>query len=315
MDFQQGVFERFKTTSTIHLGAYQTNLPEGVVVEFDGITLKFGGESYNVPAMKGAVTAKWLVPVSDNVSRYVPKPAGVKVRPAQPTKDSDPQGMTVEVSSDEQEVIGDYKQVMDARRASASQAAMTTPAPQAAPMAPPPKSQAIITPSEEPPVEVEYDLPSKTSGGMEVVHEQEGVPVARVFSPAVKKTVLTSVSQAEQATRDLDGVNGRPARVAQKVAHAIPGINERGPGGASGDVSETKVGDSLEDILPDAATAAPPAEKFDWDKSVHWRKRVGKALEYADKPDILKQILAVEAPSVVGYIKSEMARKGLPFPA
>lgn len=309
MDFQQGTFVKLRVTSKVHLGAFQVDLPEGAIVEFDGQTVHYGGASYNVPAVRGAVTAGWLVPEDDNVSRYIPKPAGVHVRPATPGAKGDKEPMMVETTSDEEEVVGNYETQMDDRREAARVAASTTP--QKLPAK-------AVTVSQPDPLPVEVEYPSEPEeGGMQVVSgdDQEAVPVARFGTPAVQKNKFNSVSEMAQEAAKLDS-SGRTVKV-QKLAHARPSatqaegedINAR-TGGATGDVSEAKSGDDLEEILPDALSTGRP-QAFSWDKSGHWRKRVEKALEYADKPDVLRQILEVETASVVGHLKSELARRGI----
>lgn len=47
-------------------------------------------------------------------------------------------------------------------------------------------------------------------------------------------------------------------------------------------------------------------EAFEWDKTIHHTKRVKKALEYRDKPKILRKILAMETPSVAEKINAAL---------
>lgn len=318
MDFQSGVFVRYKALSKIHLGSIQQDLFEETVVEFDGQTLRMGGKEYEVPALRGAVTMKWLVPVNDNVSRYISQPSGVRVRPAQPGRDGF-DAMAVETTADE-DVVGTLKESQN-HRAEALRSANTS-------------LKATVTKAEDPPEEIDYGLdaaavetpapkpaprpafttPVKTMMQVVAGDEQEAVPVARFGTPASQKVVLSDISQA---VNKFDG--GRTAKVekigsvkkSQTVAEGTP-IDDR-PGGTTGDVTETRSGETLEELLPDAASAGSPS-KFAWDKSIHWRKRVAEALDYVDQPVVLKHILDIEDPSVVKHIKSELVRKGLPVP-
>ena len=329
---------KFRITSKLHLGAFQVDLPEGAIVEFDGQTVKWGGTSYNAPAVRGAVTAGWLVPEADNVSRYIPKPAGVRVRPAQPGAGNTRDSMEVETTSDEEEVVGNYKDMMDDRRETARQGAVSTPPVRVG-------SSAVTVSQPDPdPVEIEYgdegDEVEATpvlaaprplpTGGMKVMkgdEDQGGIPVARFGTPAVQSLKLAEGAQAStQISQEMAKLSGGRTAKVQKLAHGRPQttqitegtpIDDR-PGNTTGDVTETRTGETLEDLLPDAASSGlPPAAKpeFDWDKSGHWRKRVEKALEYADKPKILRQILAVETASVIGHLKSELTRRGIKIPS
>jgi len=233
--------------------------------------------------------------------------------------------MSLDTTADE-DVVGTLKESQD-HRAEALKNANTS-------------LKATVTKSEDPPEEIDYGLdgatvetpapaprpaarpafttPGKTTMQVVTGDEQEAVPVARFGTPASQKVVLSDSSQAAQAVSKLDA--GRTAKVeklgsvrpkSQTVAEGTP-IDDR-PGGMTGDVTETRSGETLEDLLPDAATAGAPS-KLSWDKSIHWRKRVAEALDYVDRPEVLKQILALEDPSVVKHIKSELARKGLPVP-
>ena len=189
-----------------------------------------------------------------------------------------------------------------------------------------------VTQSEEAPEEIDYGLgnpvaqaapahPTTGKVAMKVVQDdQDATPVARFGNPAVQKVILSDGSQAAREIGKLDG--GRVTKV-EKLATKAPSqtvitegtsIKETS-GGTTGDVTEMHTGDTLEALLPDALVAGASLPKFDWDKSIHWRKRVAAALAYADKPETLKQIFACEEPSVVKHVKSELERKGLVIPA
>ena len=156
---------------------------------------------------------------------------------------------------------------------------------------------------------------------MEVISDdasnQESEMVATIKTPAKQKTLLTDSSAAAAAISKLE--NSPPPKV-QKVAQteesAAPepteDIKTPGPGGATGDVSEAQAGDDLTDIMPDAAaTTVPTPVNLKWDRSVHWRSRVQKAVsEYSDNPAALRQILSQETPNVAKHIRSELARAG-----
>jgi hypothetical protein len=328
MDFQQGTFLKFKVTSPrIHLGAYQVDIPEGAVVEFDGQTLKWGGESYNVPAIKGAVVAQWMVPVGDNVSRYIPKPAGVKVRPAKGGTEGS-QAMEIETTSDEEEVVTDYKATMDKRREDARLANIT--------QSEDPADGVQVSSSNDTPIEIpepkafEAKTITVDSGDeREVAHmqnstftktaidasENEGVAIARFDSPAKQKTLLSDGAQAAREVNRLENSGAAKLIKTAKVAvEPVEGedINFR-KNGATGDVSEARAGMELEELMPDALSTGKP-QPFDWDMTVHWRKRVALALTYVDRPEILKQILAVEAPTIAHFLKTELDKRGIVLP-
>lgn len=328
MEFQQGVFLKFRLTSKLHLGSVQVDLPEGAVIEFDGMTVKWGGASYNVPAVKGAVAAGWLVPVEDNVSRYIPKPAGVRVRPT--TGENTKEAMEVETSSDEEEVVGSYKDTMDRRREEARVAAASSM-----------ESKVVVVPDETIIEEVPEFHPTKSSftvsqqlettpkkyaverdpADTEVStrgahgfnktaqaesEEDAGVPVMRFKTSAVQKTVLDSEAKVMSEIKRLENQSVKVEKLVKPATHAEGEDIKSRKGDASGDVAEARSGMELEELLPDAISTGKP--KIDWDMDIHWRKRIAKALTYTDRPETLKQILAVEAPKVADFLRAELKK-------
>jgi hypothetical protein len=81
-----GVFRDFRATVQFHLGKIQQDVKKGVVVQFDGTTLKLDGVSHPYPELRSAIREGWLALVGANVSDYVPQSANVQVRAAQAGK-------------------------------------------------------------------------------------------------------------------------------------------------------------------------------------------------------------------------------------
>lgn len=297
MEFKQGKFFKFRVASPrIHLGAVQVDLPEGAIVGFDGQTLEWGGTTYNVPALKGAVTAGWLVPQNDNVSRYVPKSAGVKVRPAQGNQEG--KLMEIETSSDEEEVVEDYKVKMDKRREDARRANMISQPDEPEGIEISGGHDDMLLEAPEPvgfDSQIKFDV--ETEEEREVAHvgknkaftktvvpedaSSEGTPIARLASPKTRTVldgeakVVSAIASAERTKKVEKLVTAKTVLEAKKIAKV-------------------------------AAT-----EKFAWDLSLHWKKRVALALKYADRPDILEQIMEVETPTVIEFLKAELSKRGI----
>lgn len=351
--FETGVFKPYRFTSDVHLGAIAQNVPAGTIVQYDGSVMQWGGQTYTIPQLQAGIRIGWLVPAEDTTSVYRPQPAGVRVRPAQSAGSDRGEPMQMEEASEEEQIVGTVAGVQerreDAQKAGATRIqrpVQAPPAPQpAAPVAeyedaphppedmtdttPVPKeASASVTVSSPVPVEVEYVTPppppaptptltTKVGRTMEVITEdavnQDAEPVARVFSPAKQKTIVTDSSAAAQAVSRLD--NSPPPKP-QKLAKAqapSQDIRVPGPHGATGDVSEAKSGDDLTDLLPDAATVPlpPGTPNIQWDRNQHWRSRVQQAIEvYGDDPGALRQILAQESPNVAKHIRAELARNG-----
>lgn len=360
-EFVQGTFKRYRLTSKLHLGSVQVDLPADAIVDFDGTTLNWGGTTYNVPAVKGAVVNGWLVPARDNVSQYIPKPAGVRVRPAQTDGNTSKETLAIETISDEQEVVGNYKDRMDGRREDARLAAAesdsnykVTVTPQDLPVeiapfrpkvayetedeevlvgrvnsptgaerpqpkvtpAQPPKMKMAISSDDERIVASRGDSGFAKTGGVVVSEDNGAVPVARFSNPAKQTTLLADGAHAAREINRLDNGVPKVERLVQKPTTQITEGEDlkSHPGGTTGDVEHARSGSDLEELLPDALSAGKP-KSFDWDMSVHWRTRVTKALAFADKPEALRAICAMEIPSVVKSIKVELAKKGISVPA
>lgn len=77
-----GTFRSFRATVRFHLGKIQQDILKDDVLEFDGTTLKLGGNNHALPELRSAIKAGWLSPVESTLSDYVPQSANVKVRPA-----------------------------------------------------------------------------------------------------------------------------------------------------------------------------------------------------------------------------------------
>lgn len=103
--FTPGQFQKFRATTTVHLGPIGRDLNEDVVVEFDGITLKMEGETFSMPTLKGGVLGGWLVPAADTTTTYMPQPAGIQINAADQTK-AQPASRQASVVSQEEQVVG-----------------------------------------------------------------------------------------------------------------------------------------------------------------------------------------------------------------
>ena len=79
--FKRGTFTKLRANSVIHLGRLERNIYEGEVVEYDGLQLKFGGQTTEMPELKAGVKRGWLSIVEETpaaeeevVKKEVPAP-------------------------------------------------------------------------------------------------------------------------------------------------------------------------------------------------------------------------------------------------
>jgi len=149
---------------------------------------------------------------------------------------------------------------------------------------------------------------STTEGGGEV--SGEGETVGKIATPARQRTTLTDTSAAQQ---EINRLSNNPPPAVTKTATA------------TGDVDEAIVGDTLEDVLPNAATASSTTPKktaktakskvvtlsngVEWDMGRHWRTRGRDATKsYGSDTETLSLIQAVEVPSVVKMITERLSK-------
>lgn len=338
MEFQQGTFQKFKATTKVHLGSIQQDIMEGGVVEYDGSSLKIGGQAYNVPSVAGAIKLGWLVPVADNISRYIPQPAGVQVHAAKSASQGRGQAMTIEPAMDDEQEVGTLAHSNAKRDAAlagqnpaAGQQRPQVARPQAKQAAVEPTKKKYVVEHEDPPEEIEFDTSADDDGdfdvGMEADDSQNAGarPVARLGS-ATQKTILTDVGAASKAMNAAESGGLKVKKLAKisrtnEDAKGGTNINQKHASGATGDVNEMMSGDDLAAILPDAVSSGTPRAgvvrqgddgdtRLAWDKSLQWRQRVKKAVEeYGHDNNAIKQILEVEDPAVVKFIKAGLGRK------
>lgn len=148
---------------------------------------------------------------------------------------------------------------------------------------------------------------------MEVISDKadnEGAQsIGKISTPARQTTTLTDSSQASRMINQLDNTPPKKVKLTEKTA--------------SGDVTETMVGDDLTEILPNAATTtvkktanksnskvvkvATPVGEINWDMSVHWTKRAQTIIDdYSSNEKVLEAILAVESKGVKKRVRSSI---------
>jgi hypothetical protein len=290
MEFQPGTFVQFKAICTIHLGSVEkgTNLQPGNVIEYDGSTTRISGKDYNIASIAGAIRVGWLVPLTDNVSRYVPQPAGVQVRPATSASQERGATMVIEKAVDDERQVGSLDE-SNARRKEAlnnqfnghaqvqatpetAAQAQVQPVSQvrvATQQVPEPKKYTVVY--EEAPLEVTYPMgqavQSKTVDPRTIRVDDSNNAGARPVAqlrPAKMDPVNVLSDDYRTVLSKLDPVHGSSPVVAKVVApvsrtnaDAVGGIpiNQTHSTGATGDVAVATWADDLEGLLGDSAVS------------------------------------------------------------
>ncbi len=141
----------------------------------------------------------------------------------------------------------------------------------------------------------------------------DGQTVAKISTPARQRTKITDTSAAQSEINRLDNT---PPPMVKKIA--------------TGDVEEAIVGETLEDILPEAVSSSTPtptskttkttktasttkvvklSNGIEWDMGRHWRTRGRDATRtYGGDAETLDLIREVEVPSVTNMIDDRMAQ-------
>ena len=154
-----------------------------------------------------------------------------------------------------------------------------------------------------------------------------GVAVGRILSPTTTSFVATDSNTSSTAIqRTQEGKSLRVERFQtdeQVVGNVSEGATTKVA--ATGDVQEAQAGDSLEEILPDAAKGPEPEvykrpeddpvyaamkaviPDFEWDRDRPMKVKVAAALKYIENPQYLKAILAVESTTAQEAIKKALA--------
>jgi len=268
MQYTKGEFHTFRTITKIHLGAISENLMEGEEVDFDGFTMRRGGDAHSMHSLRGAVKAGWLVHQDSAETQYVPQPAGVVVHRADGMNNDE---IALGMLAEENVNVGTIQEVR--------------------PQGAPPTHRA-----------------TKAGELHTQANDAEGVVVAR-FKSAAKQEAVTVGKDDRRVVQTLD--NKSKVEV-EKIARAV----------ATGDVQEPIGGDSLEDLLPEAASTGTPdpgvvkdGERvetasdlgliqqfipgFEWDLNVQWRKRAKIAADqYSQIPAVINYIMSVETDAV-----------------
>ena len=99
-------FKTYRAVTKIHLGQIERDLYEGDLVEFNGQTVKIGGESFQLSSLRAAVSKNWLVDASDTTAKYVPQSANIGVRKASEAGEESSEKSVIKTVNDEEKVVG-----------------------------------------------------------------------------------------------------------------------------------------------------------------------------------------------------------------
>jgi hypothetical protein len=280
-------FLDYRAVREVRLAVLEKKLAIGQIVGFNGVQVRFGDTLKDYPEFAAAIKAGWVVHASSDIRQAAPTPADIKMhKPISNSTTREEVGMPV-VSPDE-------KDVAPSRR--------TTVAP--TPHAPRPVSKTSSLESDGVEVGRFKTKPSSTiqlgtttpttepTGGLEVSYER----------------LLGKVSDSYAEFID----NTPPAPDVEFGARAKFGSGSSSFGGEEDGEVVGRIGSNPQPSVPSPqnVTYAPQdadvklaairmlIPNFEWDLSLHWRKRAAKAAALKDNLMVFVSILSIETDAV-----------------
>ncbi len=218
--YKKGDFRSYRAVTKVHLGAIEDNLEEGEVVEYDGQTMKRGGDEHQIATLRAAIKVGWLVPEEQEGGEYVPQPADIIIHDAESTGQDRGEGRRMGTAYDEEKDLGNRKDIRAGKTASEGA----------------PTGAKVMTEAEE--AQIGATTTAVTEAG------QEGEVVGR-FKSSAKGGRVEIGKDDRKVVSQLDN---KSKLEVEKIVRAK----------ATGDVQETTVGDDLEELLPDAVSSKKP---------------------------------------------------------
>ena len=300
--FTRGTFVQLKANSTIHLGRLERNIYEGDIVEFDGQSLKFSGQTTEMPELKAGLKRGWLTLVEETSAPVVKEASA----PAPAKKEMD-----VQTVYDEERAVAEVKTTEEVK----------------------PKKFPLVVESQDDDIRAVASVDTKSgatitgasSAGDGIAESQgaEAVSTIKLKTAANTKTVITEGSQASAEISKLENLE---ANVTKKESMSVVVVEEQE------EVEELEFADEEENTSDDQALEdaqllqaidgdVNPAQGavaigkddskikvlpggIEWDTSKHWSKRAKIALEmYGEDQATLEAIMAVETKGVITAIQ------------
>jgi hypothetical protein len=105
--FQRNTFLPYRATTKVHFGKLERDIYADEVIETDGYTVKYDGETFTMNTIQVAIAESWFVPLHDQSGRgYVAKPAGVQMHSATPDRNGQRQTIPLNIAMEDHHVVG-----------------------------------------------------------------------------------------------------------------------------------------------------------------------------------------------------------------
>lgn len=271
MQYAKGQFQVFRAITKIHLGSLSENLMEGEEVEFDGFTLRRGGQEHALHQLRGAIKVGWLVPQEAPETQYVPQPAGVVVHRADGSGEEE---INITTASEEDVNMGTLQQVRPDNA---------------------PKTHRAQNAGQQNDSEGVVVAKFKSSAKQDAV--QVGKDDRQVVKALDSKTTVSVEKVAAASTVATGDVE--EAIEGNDLEDLLPNAVSTGRPEPTSQSSDSLA--LIQQFIPG----------FDWDLSVQWRQRGKIAAEkYGHIPVVLNYILSVETDAVKRDIEKRLAPAG-----
>lgn len=301
--FKRGTFTKLRANSVIHLGRLERNIYEGEVVEYDGLQLKFGGQTTEMPELKAGVKRGWLSIVEETPAA---EEEVVKKEVPAPKKE-----MPVQTVYDEERAVGEVNPQKEEK---------STKFP-------------VVVESQDDDIITVAKVDSKsgaevttTSDGVSEMQDAESVSTIKLSTSSKQKTVISDGNQASAEINKLDNLEAPVT----KTASTKPDVDIKDDVSVKLNLVETEEPEmtpleeqalenkQLLQVIDGGVESAQGAIALgkdnskiktlpggiEWDTSKHWSKRAKIALEmYGDQPEVIQEIIKVESKGVIAAIE------------
>lgn len=304
IQFKRGTFIELEATTTIHLGRLERNLSAGDVIEFDGSSLRIGGEEVSMPELKAGLKRGWL---------KIPDQGGAPAKaPVKAAKEAvqERTSMKVETVYDEETKVSSIKE-------------------ESAPVETEGVKFPVVVSTED---EANYlvgtvtntsgaDISGASSAEDGLAEAQGATSVNLTLKTAAsQKTIIKDVNSVGQEIDELENLeanfSGEVVKSDEDSSFLTEVVEEseiveEAPVEEEAPSEDAQILEGLEqspeqgavEVGEDDSKIKILSSGVEWDLKPHWTKRVKKALElYSDNPEVLDEIKAVESAGVVNGI-------------
>jgi hypothetical protein len=297
--FKKGTFVQLKANSTIHLGRLERNIYEGDIIEFDGQSLNFGGQTTDMPELKAGLKRGWLTLVEETTEETQPV---VKETPISKPKKQ----MPIQTVYDEERSVAEVsKNAKESNKTKKFPLVVENQDNDIRPVA------KVVNKSGA-------EIAGASSSGDGVAESQgaKSVSAIKLKTSANTKTIISDGNQASAEISKLDNIQASVTKTASTKVEVdlFSDLEEETSDLDEQDLENAQILQAIDgDVEPSQGVVAVGKDNskikvlpggVEWDTSKHWSKRAKIALEmYGKDQETLNAILEIESKGVQNAIK------------